>query len=148
LLKLTSLFTSNSIIIHTVVQNICHVITRRIQVQYGSVLATTHGGANGLVGSFQVISLADSETITAMTLNSAAAQGTSTVCICYILIETSAGKSYGPYDAGCGAATATRYTLDGGLAYIDGRSGNELDGLTLNYWTSASCGEETRKRNT
>jgi hypothetical protein len=109
----------------------------RIQVQYGSELASIHGGGNGLVGSPQVISLEATETITAMTLNSLPPSSYA-VCICYILIETSAGKTFGPYDGGCGAATATRYTLDRGLAYIDGRSGNALDALTLNY---RLCGE-------
>jgi hypothetical protein len=113
----------------------------RIQVQYGTILATVHGGNTGLKGTPQVISLAATETITAMTLNSAPGKGSTTVCICYIKIETSAGKTYGPYDAGCGASTAMRYMLDGGLAYINGRSSDQLDALTLNYWTSASCGE-------
>jgi hypothetical protein len=99
------------------------------------------GGDAGLQGTPQVISLAATESITAMTLNSAPGKDNTTVCVCYIKIETSTGKTYGPYDAGCGTATVRRYTLDGGLAYIDGRSGGQLDALTLNYWTSSSCGE-------
>lgn len=104
-----------------------------IQAQYGSVWSPVHGGGSGTLNT---ITLNAGETITAMTL---AAGGNGFTCVCYIKIETSAGRTFGPYDGGCGAGSASRYTLGSGLAYLSSASGTLLDSIILNYCSNTNC---------
>jgi hypothetical protein len=106
-------------------------------VQYGAYWAPIHGGTNGLYGNAQVVTLSSGEAITAMTIAQKA--GTGSTCVCYLKFETSQGRTLGPYDAGCGAGSATRYTLGAGLVYIDGRAAWELDALLPKYCANTNC---------
>lgn len=98
--------------------------------------APVHGGA---AGTYQTVTLNAGELITAMTLAAGLATGMTTTCVCYIKIETSQGRTFGPYDAGCGSAAASRYSLGSGLSYFSGRYGTELDALILNYCGGTKC---------
>jgi hypothetical protein len=71
---------------------------------------------------------------------SAAATGSTTVCVCYLKFETSQGRTLGPFDAGCASGSTTRYTLGSGLMYFSGAAGNLLDSLQVNYCTGGNCG--------
>ncbi len=117
-------------------------VVRRIQAQYGATWGTVRGGAAGLTGTPQVVTLNDGETITAMTLSSAAAGGGSIfVGVCYMKIETSQGRTLGPFDAGCTASvTTTRFVLGSGLAYLSGACGDFVDALILNYLSTCVNG--------
>lgn len=102
----------------------------RIQVQYGTVWSAKYGT---YYGTAELNTLNSGEIITAMTLATGPFSGTGTTCVCYISMETSAGRILGPFDAGCGPGSATRYTLGEGLAYIDGTFGSGINSLVLNY---------------
>jgi hypothetical protein len=109
-----------------------------IQAQYGTVWAPVHGGAAGQTGTPQVVTLNAGEKITAITGASGGGGGCSW-CVCYLKFETSNGRVFGPYDAGCGAGSAKRYTLGNGLSYLSGGSGNLLDSVQANYCGTGSC---------
>ena len=97
----------------------------RIQAKYGSTLAPVRGGCAGEVVN---VSFAANEVITKMDVGSAF-NGWYTE-VCYIKIYTNVG-SYGPYK---GCDNFTTYDLAGGLAYLSGKCGAELDNIALNYY--------------
>jgi hypothetical protein len=110
------------------------VLVYSIQAQYGTVWSPVHGGARGQTGTPQNITLNAGEKITAIT-----GAKTTGGLVCYLKFETSQGRTFGPYDAGCGAGAATRYTLGNGLSYLSGGAGDSLDCLQANYCGTSSC---------
>lgn len=115
-----------------------HVLVYSIQAQYGTVWSPVHGGARGQPGTLQVITLNAGEKITAIT-GATNTGSVGCVCVCYLKFETSHGRTFGPYDAGCGAGASKRYTLGNGLSYLSGGAGDQLDYLQANYCGTSSC---------
>lgn len=107
-------------------------------MQYGSFWAPIRGAGNGLYGNADVVRLNSGEAITALVM-AQITRGDGITGVCYLKFETSQGRSLGPYDAGCGAGSAIRYSMGSGLVYFDGSTNWQVDALTPMLCANTNC---------
>ena len=100
----------------------------RFQATYGTALSAVHGQANGATNYYS-FNLAAHEYITSVI---SAATVVLPYVVCYLQLTTSTGAVY-TIDAGCQTPKISA-TLENGVQYINGRSGDYVDNMQFIYY--------------